>query len=124
VPHCDESLVKIGKALLVWQNSHDRQNPSRIEDLVGTDGLSAWDIICPASPEGVGQCSYVWRADDLSADVPPEMILAYDKHPNHKGRRNVLFADGHVERFPERVFDRKIQADNEIRIQLALEQKS
>ncbi len=124
MPHCDETLEKIGKAVAVWRKDHGGQYPPCLEDLVGTGGITAWDLICPASPEGVGECSYVWRGADLWGEVPDEMILAYDKHANHKGRRNVLFADGHVERFPERVFDRKIQADNEVRRQLALEKKS
>jgi prepilin-type processing-associated H-X9-DG protein len=116
--HCDDTLRKIGLALAAWQRGHDGGNPSALEDLVGTDNLTAWDLVCPAGHYNVGECSYLYRGGDLNADAPAELIIAYDKDPVHKNRRNVLFADGHVERFPDNVLERFLKRDNAIRAEM------
>ena len=48
------------------------------------------------------------------------MVLAFDKKPVHKGRRNVLFADGSMMRPPEKLFQSIIDKDNRLRQQLYL----
>jgi prepilin-type processing-associated H-X9-DG protein len=113
--HCDEGLQKIGLALAAWQREHDGKNPTKLEDLIGTKGLTVWDLVCPAAPYSVDECSYVYRGGDLDHNAPKEMIIAYDKAPVHKNRRNVLFADCHVERFPDFVLDKFLLRDEEIR---------
>ena len=47
----------------------------------------------------------------------------YDKQANHKGRRNFLFADGHVERPPEQYVHVLVDKDNRRRVELQLEEK-
>jgi len=60
--------------------------------------MTPWDLLCPASPDGIGSCSYIYRGCDLCTGVPDEMIIAYDRRPWHQNRRNILFADGSVTR--------------------------
>ena len=121
--HCDEALKKIGSAIIAYQQANENQNPASLEKLTDNK-LTVWELVCPASPFSAGECSYVYRGEDLNGSVPEEMILAYDKQPWHKGRRNILFADGSVRRPPEKVFTSFIKKDNEMRLLLALPEKS
>ena len=120
--HCDDSLRKIGRAIFAYQKSHN-QNPASLEILLENEALTAWDLICPVGPESIGECSYVYRGDDLYPYAPDEMILAYDKHPFHKGRRNLLFANGQVHRPPEPAFLKALDYDNQFRRELGLTEK-
>jgi hypothetical protein len=45
-----------------------------------------------------GECSYVYRGEDLDANTPANLILAYDRFGNHNDCRNVLYAK------PQRIF--------------------
>ena len=121
--HCDEALKKISSAIIAYQQVNENQNPPTLENLINKE-LTVWDLVCPVSPFSAGECSYVYRGEDLNGSVPEEMILAYDKQPWHKGRRNILFADGSVQRPPEKVFTSFIKKDNEMRLLLALSEKS
>lgn len=121
--HCDDNLKKIYAALLIWQEEHAGQNPPEILDLEGTAGLTAWDFICPASDAGIGSSPWGYRGHDLYSGAPAEMVLAFDKKPVHKGRRNVLFADGSMMRPPEKLFQSIIDKDNRLRQQLQLAEK-
>ena len=81
-------------------------------------------FVCPSSGDKVGECSYVWRGVDLGADARPGMILLYDKAENHHEEcRNVLFADGHVERILEEDFQEAIDRDNALRREVGLVEK-
>jgi len=123
MPHCDEGLITIGQALAAYQQRSDGRNPPRLEVLVETGMVNPWVLVCPAGPFGVGESSYVYRGGDLSSLAPHNMIVAYDKKPWHKQRRNILFADGRVQRLPEDKFERSIARDNQLRQQLQLPQK-
>ena len=121
--HCDDNLKKVYEALLIWQNEHEGQNPPEILDLKGIGGLTAWDFICPVSNAGIGTCPWDYRGGDLYMGVASEMILAHDKDPVHKGRRNVLFADGSMTRLPEKLFQSLVDKDNRFRLQIGLNEK-
>ena len=123
MPHCDEGLRIIGRALVAYQKSSQGQNPVRLEVLVEADLVSPWALVCPAGPFGVGECSYVYRGGDLSILTPDKMVVAYDKGPWHKQRRNILFADGQVKRLVEDKFEKTIVHDNQFREQLQLPPK-
>lgn len=118
--HCDEALIRIAQAIFAYRDNNNGYNPPSLETLVETSAVSPWDLVCPASAFAVGQCSYVFCGGGLQGWVPGEIILAYDKTPCHKERRNVLFADGKVKRLSEKWFDKAIQKDNEIREQFEL----
>ena len=122
--HCDEALVRIGKGIRQYQAEHEGENPATLEELIGHNGLTAWDLVCPAGSANIGESSYVYRGSDLYAYVPDEMILAYDLEPWHKGRRNILFADGSVKRPLEEAFAKAIEKDNQCRRSLELEEKT
>lgn len=113
--HCDENLAKIYAALTHYQVTHEGKNPPRLHDLEGIDGLTAWNFICPAGSAGIGESPWVWRGADLDENAPAQMILAYDTKPVHKGRRNILFADGSLKRPPEHFLKKAILIDNDLR---------
>lgn len=113
--HCEDSLRKIWQAIGAFQNENAGANPDGLEDLLGSQRLSAWDLVCPTSADAVGQCSYAYRGGDLDKSAAGKMILAYDKEPLHKGRRNILFADGRVDRPKEKTFFKAIEEDNQRR---------
>ena len=118
--HCDETLKLIGQIISEYLKINDDHYPPQLETLVEKGLITVWELICPVSPFAVGQCSYGYRGWDLYYGVPAEMVVAYDKLPNHKGRRNILFADGTVKRPPEKVFFSFIKIDNEYRQSLGL----
>lgn len=124
--HCDEALKKIGRAVVAYQRNNDGANPATLAILLEVSDLTAWDFVCPAGGYGPGESSYIYRGDDLCADLPDadEMILAYDRSACHKGRRNVLFADGAARRPTEQNFEKAIEKDNQIRRQFGLAKKA
>ena len=123
MPHCDDSLKKIGQAIKKYQMENDGDYPATLEKLEDGYGLTSWDFICPAGSDSVGQCSYTYRGCDLFAKLPRKMIVAYDKLALHKGRRNILYADGSVYRPSEKDFQKAIDLDNDYRQQYGLPEK-
>ncbi len=121
--HCDDNLKKIYDALKVYQEQHEGKNPSDLLKLENTEGLTAWDFVCPANGTGMGETPWVWRGGDLDANATGAFILAYDAKPVHKGRRNVLFADGVIKRPPEHFLKKALAKDNEIRQTYGLPEK-
>ena len=121
--HCEDGLKKIFQAIQAFQNENGGAGPDSLEDLLDSQDLTAWDLVCPTSSDSVGQCSYEYRGCDLYPNSPKQMILAYDKNPLHKGRRNILFADGRVERPKEKIFLKAIEEDNHYREQSGLPTK-
>jgi prepilin-type processing-associated H-X9-DG protein len=121
--HCEDGLKKIWRAIRDYQKENSGQGPARLEDFLETKALTVWDLVCPTSADSVGQCSYVYRGCDLEQGAPAKMIMAYDKEPLHKGRRNILFADGRVGRPKETIFLKAIEEDNRYREQFGLETK-
>lgn len=121
---CDEGLAKIGAALKAHQEANGGRYPERLEALVeGSGELTVWDLVCPGGPDAVGECSYTYRGGDLDCEADGEMVVAYCREPWHKGRRNVLFADGRTERPPEGVLESWIRRDNRLRREAGLDEK-
>lgn len=121
--HCDDSLKLIGKKIKEYQKENDGKFPPNLETLIEQKKITVWELVCPVSPFAVGDSSYIYRGDDLYVGVPDELIVAYDKIDSHKGRRNVLFANGKVHRQPESIFDKFIDRDNEYRKMYGLAEK-
>ena len=122
--HCDEGLKEIYQAISQYQERNEGAYPPNLEVLVENELLSPWLLVCPASEFGVGECSYIYRGadlpSDLSRDAVKDIILVYDKKPWHKKRRNMLFADGQVQRPPENICEKFIKKDNRVRESLDL----
>ncbi len=123
MPICDEALERIGKAIKAYRNENDDEAPETLDVLVECKAITPWDLVCPVSPFSVGDSSYVYRGDDIPGYPPAEMIVAHDKIACHKGRRNILFANGHVKRPPEKLFESFVRKDNELRKLLNLPEK-
>lgn len=113
---CASQLKGLGCAIIMYQNDFNGRNPKTLQELFDTVDVSPMALVCPSSNDEIGQCSYIYRGADLNETSDPEMIVAYDKYDNHNGEeRNVLFADGHVDRCQEEQFQELIRKDNELR---------
>ena len=121
--HCDEGLIKIGKALKQFQANGDGVNPGDMHELIGLAEVTMWEFVCPVSHSPFGQNSYHYRGYDLYESVPDEMIICYCRKGAHKGRRNILFASGKVYRPPSKIFATMVIEDNRLRELLDLEQR-
>lgn len=121
---CASQLSIIGKAIVMYSNDYNDQFPLTLEVLIETTDLDPKNLVCPSNKNPEGQCSYIYRGNDLTAASPTDMILAYDKYDNHEGEtRNVLYAGFNVERIEEEDFAQAIDHDNELRRQMGLPEK-
>ncbi len=76
----------------------------------------------PAEVDGEGRfhleaanCSYELSSRKLAPSDPGNIMLAFDRSPCHKGRRNVVFLDGSVQLVDEAEFQVKLQAERDRR---------
>ena len=121
---CASQLKGISSAIVLHQNDHQGNNPAKLEDLIETADIQPSLLVCPLSDDDVGQCSYIYRGSDLNASADSNLILAHDKAQNHPGgSRNVLFADGHINRITQEYFQSALDKDNEIRRKMGLPEK-
>ena len=121
---CQSNLAVIGRSIAMYQGEYGDKNPGQLEDLIIAENLPPKSLVCPSSDDEPGQCSYIYRGEDLTSSASGDMILAYDKFENHNGEcRNVLFASFAVKRMTEDVFQQAIAIDNLIRRQKGLPEK-
>jgi len=121
---CQSLLSAIGRSIVMYRNEFENQMPPDLEILCETEGMDQRGLLCPASDDKPGMCSYIYRGSDLAGDSPEEMIVAYDKIENHNSDyRNILFFNGTVKQLEEKDFQILIAQDNEMRRKLGLEEK-
>jgi len=114
---CRANLHQIGNGIMIYANDHEDKLPENLEELIEKADMHPRYLRCPVSGD-----RYIYRGKDLDTTVstPPQMILVYDEYGFHRGKRNVLFMDGHVEQMAEGAFQAAIQKDNELRKQQGL----
>ncbi len=115
------NLRQIGVACMLYANDHENALPPNLPALLEAQLMEAPDVLVapddPAPPRvGNRPCSYVY----LLADHPglklqlqefqnaAMMPLAWERLPFARGRRNVLFLDGHVEAMAEPDFAQRL----------------
>jgi len=114
---CATNLSSLGKALLIYANDHADEFPSNLDALVEKVEVSPQSLICDGK-------RYIYRGDDLpNTSVEPSLVMAHDRAGNHKGGRNVLFVDTHVEWVTEERFQKLIEEDNAMRRKAGLPEK-
>lgn len=119
---CQCNLKQIGLAFHMYCSDYDEYAPCTTSnsdqewyDLLKpyTDGLDAF--CCPANDASTPDNSYVYMFSDRSVRIyqirrPSETIVVYETSPGaHRGGRNVLFVDGHVEWMIEDRFARALE---------------
>ncbi len=97
---CMKRLGIIGEYIESYQNQNRGRNPPSLNVVnpFSQAELYKYANVGDANNYEGGECSYVYRGEDLDANSPANLILAYDKFGNHKGFRHVLFAK------PRRIF--------------------
>jgi len=137
---CESNLSNIGRAMALYADKNQNHFPPTLEILLETKKLVPMNLVCPSSGDHEGQCSYIYRGNDLNANNLPvmsvtqdkaAMVVAYDKYRNHDGKmRHVLYVDRYVypgnnwvERMTEEYFQKAIEIDNQLRCQIGLPEK-
>jgi len=109
------NLHLIAMATMMWVNIYEGHYPPSLEALAGTDLVQDPVVFVHPSrgPEArrgrfvTDYDSTLDRADfALTEEKVPEgsLPLAWERHPFHRGGRNVAYFDGHVKLVPEREF--------------------
>ena len=121
---CSTNLRAIGTAIALYQNDEkEDRNPPDLQTLIAAADIPRQILVCPCGGNNKG-CPYIYRGSDLAAKSSSSMIVAHDAAGNHPGgRRNVLFADFHVEQMAESEFAEAIASDNELRKKADLPEK-
>jgi prepilin-type processing-associated H-X9-DG protein len=106
---CMANLKMIGMACQMYAADHDGAFPERLSQLYEAGLVSSLDVfVCPSTGAKIGspqeidsKTSYEYRGASLDPrtlrEPTPQVILACDKDGNHRGGKNILYADGHVE---------------------------
>jgi prepilin-type processing-associated H-X9-DG protein len=120
---CATNLSGLGKAMLIHANDYNDELPASLETLKKTAEVTDQSLSCGCDREGKGGIPYVYRGVDLrNTSANPDLITVYCKR-DHRGGRNVLFLDSHVEWMTEEQFQRLIEKDNLLRRQAGLPEK-
>lgn len=93
---CMNQARQLGMAMQQYSLDHTNQLPAKLEDLNEYLGGSFAQVTrCPAKPQA-GVAFELTGAAKQSGD-PADAIVLREISPNHRGKRTVLFNDGHVE---------------------------
>ncbi len=97
---CRERLQTIGERIEIYQNQNSGRNPPSLNVVnpFSQAELYKFANVDDANKYEGGECSYIYRGEDLDANTPANLILAYDRYGNHNDCRNVLYAK------PQRIF--------------------
>lgn len=111
---CQANLRSIGNAIKEYRSTHEGRFPYSFSELLASsEEITADAFICPATDHEkapgetnretalnlrvAGHLSYIYCADELPADSPPDTVLVCEPLSNHDGQRaSVLLIDGTV----------------------------
>ena len=112
---CRSNLHQIGLAILLYQQDNGGQYPDTLGRLIENTCIGPEVFVCPSADEvkspvpttgpvdgdamlSPGHVSYAYLGRGLTAaTVPPNAVVAYERHAVHGLGYNVLFGDGHTE---------------------------
>ncbi|GAH38376.1 unnamed protein product, partial [marine sediment metagenome] len=107
---CVKRLKNLGGAWLIYTADSEGRMPENLEALLPyLGGAGARPLLaCPSADESIPGYIYVKSADNMfRLEAPEEVMLIFDKRGNHRGGRNVLFVDEHVEWINEETFQKR-----------------
>jgi prepilin-type processing-associated H-X9-DG protein len=106
---CMSNLKQLSIACIMYAQDHNDVLPAKLSDL-HPEYLSTTDVfLCPVNRSGKAAKAVadIDRDSDYELKIPGQKlgeikdpartIMILEKQPNHRGRRNAAFADGHVE---------------------------
>jgi len=103
---CANNLRNIGLAAFHYAAVNNDKTPASLDDLKPYLGGNGDPLKCPTTGK---RYHFIDHSDRTMSQIRPDTILAYELAPGHMGRRNVLFADGHVEAMPEAKFGKLLE---------------
>ena len=109
---CWNNLRQIGLGMAMYTTDHEDAWPDSLEDLVTAGYFDSDEVFtCPVQldSEDFGEDSvsgYEYRKPPAGAGE--SCMVVYDRQPAHRGGRNVLFVDAHIEWLPEEEFQRRL----------------
>jgi prepilin-type processing-associated H-X9-DG protein len=92
---CINNVKQIGIACTLYANDNNDKPPRSFDDLK-QELPSRKVLICPAAKDQTN-CSYAFTGATNLWQADPNVIVLREIEANHRGRRTVLYADGHVE---------------------------
>ncbi len=110
---CKSNLKQIGLAIAMYSVDFNEQYPKSLDELFDQYITIKKIFVCPSDshPFTIGKglkCSYVY-VGRLPTPTDPGVAICWDKRGNHRGGRNVLFYDGHVQWMREGAFRRELR---------------
>ena len=101
---CASNLHTIGSGCMQYAETHDGRLPDRLSQLYRQGFIMDLEVfVCPAtgrespSPDLIDEWTDYEYVAGLATSDDVQSIVACDKDGNHRGGRNVLYLDGHVE---------------------------
>jgi prepilin-type processing-associated H-X9-DG protein len=99
---CMSNLKQIALALAIYANDYDDKYPPTLQALLPNYTMDELLFECPSAPG----TRYLYVPGLTIADKPNRMVV-FERRVIHRGGRNVLFVDGHVERMSEEAFQQR-----------------
>lgn len=95
---CASNLRQIWAALQIYSAANRGALPDDLDTLLKTTEITRECFVCPMA-DNTTHLSYTYLGKGKTSNLTKEDVLAYDGSSDHHGRINVLYGDGHVERW-------------------------
>jgi prepilin-type processing-associated H-X9-DG protein len=96
---CINHVKTLGLAVAMYANDHDGKITGRLEDLtsyVGDEETFRRQLLCPSAKDQT-HASYELLQGGKTWQSDADAVVIREIEPNHRGKRTLLYGDGHAE---------------------------